>query len=103
MHGALRGVHRQLCVICADSVAVGVGEGEQATQQHLVRTRRDPGDEIGRLEGGLFDLGEKVVRMRFSVSFPTRCSGKSACGHTLVRSNGLNLYPAAASSGMTWM
>ena len=44
-------------------MAVGVGVGEQPSEQHLVGARADAGDHVGRLEGGLLDLGEVVLRV----------------------------------------
>ena len=63
VHRRLRLVDRQLQVVGADAVAVGVGVAEQAPEQHLVRARTDAGDHVGGLEGGLLDLGEVVVRV----------------------------------------
>ena len=48
-------------VVDAEAVAVRVAVGEEAALQHLVGRRPDPGHEVGRIEGGLLDLGEVVV------------------------------------------
>ena len=58
---ALRAVDRQLQVVGADPVAVGVGVAEQAAQQHPVGTRPDARHHVRRLEGRLLDLGEEVL------------------------------------------
>ncbi len=57
---ALGGVDRQQIVVGADAVAVGVGVGEEPALQHLVRRVAHAGEDVGRVEGGLLDLGEVV-------------------------------------------
>ena len=56
-------VDRQLEVVRADPVQVGVGVAEEPPEQHLVGGRTDAGDHVARLEGGLLDLGEVVLRV----------------------------------------
>ena len=54
------GVDRQLFVIRADPVQVGVVVREDPTHQHSVGAESGSGDEIGRREAGLFNLGEEI-------------------------------------------
>lgn len=42
---------------------VGVGVGEEAGKQHLVRARTDPRHEVVRFESRLLDLGLKISRV----------------------------------------
>src|SRR5690606_5513750 len=53
----LRLVDRELVVVRADPVAVGVGVGEHAAQQHLVWGDADTRNQVGGLERRLLDLG----------------------------------------------
>jgi len=54
-------VNGQLLVIGAQAVAVGIGVGEEAGLQDGIGGGLDVRDEMGRREGGLFDLGEVVL------------------------------------------
>ncbi len=45
------------------AVPVRIGIAEQAAQQHLVRAGTDAGHHVGRLERGLLDFGEVVLRI----------------------------------------
>ena len=63
MHRYLGLVHRQLQVVGADAVPVRVGVGEHPAEQHLVRRDADARYQRRRLERGLLDLGEEVVRV----------------------------------------
>ncbi len=47
----------------AEAVAVGIRVGEYAGLQHLVRREADAGNDIGRREGGVLDLGKIVFRV----------------------------------------
>ena len=60
---ATRGVHRDLVVVDAQAIAMGVAVGEQTALEHLVRRETDTGHHVGRRESGLLDLGEVVVRV----------------------------------------
>ena len=50
-------------VVDAEPVAVRVAVGEQAPLEHLVRRRADARNEVARVEGGLLDIREVVVRV----------------------------------------
>ena len=63
VNGCLRCVDRNLLVVHAEPCPVGVGIGEQPTQQHLVRAWTDAGNEIVGFERGLLDLGVEVRRV----------------------------------------
>ena len=58
---ALRRVHRQLRVVDAEPVAVGVAVGEQPGLQHLVGARPDTRDHVAGVERRLLHLGEVVA------------------------------------------
>ena len=45
------------------TIALGIAIGEEASLKHLVRGEADPVNDIGRIEGGLLNLGEKVFRI----------------------------------------
>ena len=67
-----------------------VAVGEQAALQHLVGRRPDAGHEVARVERGLLDLGEVVVRVAVQHQPADLDQRVVPCGQTLVRSNGLN-------------
>lgn len=54
-------VDGELLVVDADAVAVGVGVGEEAGLEDGIRGGFDARDQVGRVEGDLFDLGEVVL------------------------------------------
>ena len=60
---AAGGVDRELLVVGADAVALGVGVGEDARLEDLVGRVADAGDDVGGGEGGLLDLGVVVERV----------------------------------------
>jgi len=59
--GAARGVDGDLVVVDAEAVEVGVGVGHEAGLEDFVWAWADAWDEVGRFEGGLFDLGVVVL------------------------------------------
>jgi hypothetical protein len=60
-NGYDRRVHWELLVIDAETVAVSVGVGEEATLQDRVRTRLDSGYDVGRRKCCLFNLRKVVL------------------------------------------
>src|SRR5699024_4285225 len=58
-----RTVHRQLGVVRAEAVTLGVLVGEGAGEQHLVRGEAHARHDVRRCEGGLLDLREVVLRV----------------------------------------
>ena len=60
---AARRVDRDLVVVDAEAVALGVAVGEQAALQHLVRRKVDAGNDIRRIERRLLDVQEIVGRI----------------------------------------
>ncbi len=58
---ALRRVHRDVVEVDAETVALRIAVGEQPALQHFVRREAYAGNNVGRRERGLLDLGEKVV------------------------------------------
>ena len=60
---ATGGVDRDLVVVDAESVAVSVAVGKEPPLEHLVGRKADARDDVGRVEGRLFDLGEVVSRV----------------------------------------
>ena len=77
-------------MVDAEPVAVGVAVGEEAALQHLVGRGPDARHEVGRVEGGLFDLGEVVVGVAVEHQLADLDQRVVRCGQTLVRSKGLN-------------
>lgn len=63
VEGAERAVHRDLFVVAAQTVTVGIGVGEEAGLQHGVGGGLNTGNHVGRREGSLLDLGEVVLRV----------------------------------------
>src|SRR5664280_2671048 len=63
MHRDQRLIDRQLEVVGADAIAVGVGVAEKPALEHLVWTRGDARHHVGWLERRLLDLSEVVVRV----------------------------------------
>lgn len=58
-----RAIDRNLLVIHAQSIKMGILVGEKASLQHLVGTRLDARNHIGDVESCLFDFGEIVGRI----------------------------------------
>jgi hypothetical protein len=63
VEGAARTVHRQVLVVGADPVELGVVVGEQARLQHLVRAVAQARHDVRRRQRGLLDVGVVVVRI----------------------------------------
>ena len=63
VHGRLRGIHRDLVVVGADTVALGIRVGEDPGHQHFVWADADTGHGVGRRKRGLLDLREEVLRV----------------------------------------
>src|SRR5579863_296413 len=63
MHLGYGLVDWQLQVVNADTMAVRIRITEQASQQHLVWAGTNTVNHIRRLEGGLLDLSEEVLRI----------------------------------------
>lgn len=61
VEGVQRRVDGDLLVVDAETVAVGVGVGEEAGLEDGVGGGLDAGDEVGGGEGNLLDLGEVVL------------------------------------------
>jgi hypothetical protein len=59
---ATRRVDRDLVVVHAEPVALGVSVGKESPLEHLVGGESDAGHHVGRVEGRLFDFGEIVLR-----------------------------------------
>src|SRR5690606_771797 len=60
---AARGVYRNLVIVDAKPVALGIGIVEQAGLQHLVRRRPDSGDQVRWSESALLHIRKKVLRI----------------------------------------
>ncbi len=60
---AAGGVDRDLVVVHAEPVALGIAVGKETPLEHLVGRKPDAGDDVGRVEGRLLDLGEVVFRV----------------------------------------
>ena len=60
---AAGGVDRDLVVVHAEPVALGVAVGKEPPLEHLVGRKADAGDDVGRVEGRLLDLGKIVFRV----------------------------------------
>ena len=58
--GTPRRVDRDLVMVYPEPIALGVTIGEQTALQHLVRREANAGDDVGRVECGLLNLGEIV-------------------------------------------
>ena len=56
-------VDRDQVVVHAEPVALRIAVGEEPPLQHLVGREADAGHDVGRVEGGLLDLGEVVLRV----------------------------------------
>ena len=54
-------VDRELLVVYADSVSVGIWVREQSRLKDRVGGRLDTGNHVGRVESGLLDLGKVVL------------------------------------------
>lgn len=76
-HGAVDG---DLLVVAAQTVAVGVGVGEEAGLQDGVGGGLDAGDHVRGREGGLLDLGEVVLRVAVEGE-----AAEAAQGHLALR------------------
>ena len=63
VHRAARLVDRNLVVVHAQAVALGVAIGEQACLQHFVGREADAGHHLRRVEGGLLHFGKEVLRV----------------------------------------
>src|SRR4029079_9002433 len=59
-----------------------------------------PGTSRGGAKPACSTSAKWFAGLRSSTIRPTVIGGESACGHTLVRSNGLKRYSAASSKGM---
>ena len=56
-------VDRQLPVVGANPIAVGIGVGESPGHEHAVGRQAHARHQVGRVEGELFDLGEIIHRI----------------------------------------
>ena len=63
-------IDRDLVVVYAEAVPLGVTVGKEPPLEHLVGRETDAGHDIGRIEGGLFDLGEIVLRVFVQLQDP---------------------------------
>ena len=54
-------IHRQLLMVWAEAVELGIMIGENTTLEELVRGKTHARDEVGRREGRLLDLGVVVL------------------------------------------
>ncbi|OPY90658.1 MAG: hypothetical protein A4E72_00541 [Syntrophus sp. PtaU1.Bin208] len=67
---ATGGVDGNRKVVDAEPVTLGVAIGEEAPLEHLVGREADAGNDMGRIEGRLLDLGKVVLRVLVQLEDP---------------------------------
>ncbi len=72
---AFRRIDRNMGVVDAEPVTLGIAVGEQSSLQHLVRREADAWYDIGGIESGLLNFGKVVGRVAVQLMMPTSISG----------------------------
>jgi hypothetical protein len=98
--GGAGGVDRELLVVDAYTVAVGVWVGEEAGLEDWVWGGFDTGDQVGWVEGYLFDLGEVVLCVLVEGEDADFAEGNCLCGQMCVRSK--TLMRCFSQSSSAW-